>query len=792
MGNYNTAFLLSKSPSSFMGNPFLDSSVIGSGRVGVAVLGAVANEQILINHGALRGRGKIGVLQDIGDEVNTVRKYVTEGKIVDAEKVMERALQKRNCNLRYDQPLPMAKIKLDFPNSGVTTDYQRITDMERGEIEVSFNAGDVHICRQLSVSKSTDIIAYHISSRKKNSVAISIEPMDKNNKYNFVKYESGYLYFSGRAENGRDYGIVVRVVLAGGIIEKQGDGVVIKAVDEVTLFIKPFVNGDKDDEFDKIKIELSGIKESYDKVAGRNAAAFKRAFENVSLSLPLPKDGKDIHGRITEVGENILSADLLLRLWNFARYILVCCDGEYLTPAGLWCADMNCDNGMLAFSGTAQLLYSGLTKSINPDAVIALLNRLMKYESDLRKNSARVYGMRGYFVPNTIAPDSAIFGDVDAGTLHFIASGALASSIFYNYYLATGDEKTLRGSIFPFMREVFDFYSNFLKLDNSGKYQTVPSYSPFSTPANLIGGRPLENFRFAINSTIDFIAIKTLLYNLIDTATVLNIAKSDIAVWQDMLSRFPVFSVAGDGAIKEYTNSVFVDKLENAGVMHGYGLYPLKNFVSRDHTVTYRPNVMQGSSPDAEIAVSTASANAVKNRAVKASNYQTTANLAMAACQLAYAGDSHAVHNLLLQMVGSSVSPSGLFLSNDWRGSGLTANGRVNLDIASLIGFATAVTECIIGGDNKVLRVLPILFDGLEAGEIKNIAVDFAATVSLSWDAVRGKCNLKIMPKQDATIDIVFNDVFGKCKDKSLVWDKRINGVRGLKLTAGKTVSISI
>jgi alpha-L-fucosidase 2 len=790
MNNYSRSLLLSKNPSSFMGNPFLDSSIIGNGRVGVAILGAVANEQILINHGGLRGGGKVGVLQDIGDEINTVRKYVAEGRITDAEKVMERALQKRNCNLQYDQPLPLAQIKLDFANSGIITNYQRITDMERGELEVSFNTGDIRAVRRLSVSKATDIIAYEIDSQKKSSVAISCVPMDTNNKYNFVKYESGYLYFSARGENGKDYGLVMRIVISGGIIEKQDNGVIIKATDRITLFIKPFVNSDKDDEFDKIKTELYAIKESYDKIASKNAVPFKRAFESSSLLLPAEREGKDIHGRINEAGENILSADLLMRLWNFGRYVLTCCNGKYLTPAGLWCGTPDCDNGMLSFSGVAQLLYCGLTKTVNPDAIIELLDSIMAYEGDLRKNSTRIYGMRGYFVPNYFAPDSAIFGDVDAGTLHFIASSALASSIFYGYYLTTGDEKTLRTKIFPFMREVFDFYSDFLKLDNNGLYQTIPSYSPYSTPANLIGGRPLENFRLAVNSTIDFFAIKTLLHNLIDSAKILGTANSDIAVWEDMLSRFPQYSVAGNGALKEYTNSVFVDKTENAGVLHGFGLFPLKSFVSHDYSVTYRPNVVQGATPTAEIMVSTASANAIKNRILRASNYQSTANLALAAAQLANCGDSNAVYNLLLQMVAGSVTPSGLFLSNDWRGSGLTANGRANLDIASLIGFATAITECIVGSSNNTLRILPVLFDAIAIGEIKNIATDFGATVSVSWDAVRGKCNLKIMPKKDAVIDIAFNEAFKKCKGR--IWDKKLNGIRNVELTAGKSVSIDI
>jgi alpha-L-fucosidase 2 len=790
MNNYSRTLLLSKTPSFFMGNPFLDSSIIGSGRVGIAVLGAVANEQILINHGDLRGGGKVGVLQDISDEINTVRKYAAEGKITDAEKVMEKALQKRNCSLRCDRPLPLAKIKLDFANLGIITNYERITNMERGEAEISFSTGDIRVRRRLSVSKSSDIIAYEIDSSKKSSVTIAIEPIDINNKYNFIKYESGYLYFSGRGENGKDYGLVVRIVIPNGIIEKQGGCVTVKASENILLLVKPFVNSDKDDEFNKIRTELSAIKENYDKITSRSAAPFKRAFESSSLYLPAEKNGKDIHGRINEAGENELSSDLIVRLWNFARYVLTCCDGKYLTPAGLWCADTNCDNGMLSFSGVAQLLYGGLTKTVNPDAIIELLDTIMQYESDLRKNSARIYGMRGYFVPNYFAPDSAIFGNVDAGTLHFIASSALAASVFYNYYLATGDEKTLKTKIFPFMREVFDFYSDFLKLDNNGLYQTIPSYSPDSTPANLIGGRPLENFRFAVNSTIDFIAVKTLLHNLIDSAKILNTAKSDIAVWEDMLSRFPQYSVSGDGALKEYTNSVFVDKTENAGVLHGFGLFPLKSFLSRDYTAAYRPNVVQGSNPTSEIAVSAACANAVKNRILRASNYQSTANLALAATQLANAGDSGAVYNLLLQMVASSVTPSGLFLSNDWRGSGLTANGHANLDIASLIGFATAVTECIVGSTDKTLRILPILFDAIASGEIKNIAADFGASVSLSWDAVRGKCNLKIMPKKDAVIDIIFNETFKKCRGR--VWDKKLNGIRGVALTAGRVVSIDI
>jgi hypothetical protein len=261
-----------------------------------------------------------------------------------------------------------------------------------------------------------------------------------------------------------------------------------------------------------------------------------------------------------------------------------------------------------------------------------------------------------------------------------------------------------------------------------------------------------------------------------------------------MLKKIPALTVSGNGCLKEYTNSVFVDKAENAGVMHGYGLFPLKHFVSGDVKVTYRPNIIQGANPEAEIGLCEASANAVSARINSASNYQSAGNLVMAACQMAYAGDGAAVHNLLIQAVSAAATGSGLFLSSDWRGSGLTSNESPNLDISVSVGFGSAVTDCIVQSDSKTLKILPVVFDAIKAGEIKNIAADFAASVSVSWDVYRGKVNLKIMPKKNSKINIIFNKAFHKLKskDKTLTWDKGLNGLRNISLTAGKTFTVDI
>ena len=794
MNKYDSSILLNKTPASFMENAFLDGSILGNGHVGVAILGAISNEQILINHGALVHHGKNGVLQDVSDDFVTLRKKFADGKMLEAEQLLEKSFIKKNCHLAPAQPKPMVKVKLDFYNTGVITNYERLTDMKNGELAVSFFADEKEqTVRRLSIAKSTDVIAYHVNkSNGKIRVTIQLQPCDINSKFNMVKYENGYFYFSSRSENGRDYGLVMRLIVAGGTVNVVGNAVTLKDVNELTILAKPFVNADANSEFSKIKMELSLIKDNYNKLATRNAAPFKKAFEESNLELNTAKTDADFKDLIDKTNNNELTQELLERMWNFAKYLSICLDGALLTPAGLWCADNNCDNGVAAIDGTAQLLYSGVLKTFTPDALLKLLDFYMNYESDLKKNAARVYGMRGYCVPRITAMDSATFGAVDSATLHFVASSALAANLFYEYYLATGDEKALRSKIFPFMRSVFDFYSDFLKLDASGKYVTIPSYSPNATPGNLVAGRPLTNFALASSSTIDFLALQTLLNNLINAAKLLNTAKDDVAVWQDMLTKIPTLNVNGDGCLKEYTNSVFIDKVENAGVMHGYGLYPLKNFMTNDPLIMYRPAVIQGANPEAEIAATVASANAVKARVRNAASYQPTRNLVMAACQLAYAGDVTEVKNLLVKIVNSSATPSGLFMSNDWRGSGMTTNDKPNLDIAVSMGMGTAITDCVLQSSSNVLKVLPIMIDPLMVGSVKNIATDFAAKVSMCWDANKGKISLKILPTKTVTIKLVFNSIFHKLRNKDLPWNKSINGFEELKLTAGKICSIDL
>jgi len=184
------------------------------------------------------------------------------------------------------------------------------------------------------------------------------------------------------------------------------------------------------------------------------------------------------------------------------------------------------------------------------------------------------------------------------------------------------------------------------------------------------------------------------------------------------------------------------------------------------------------------ITLKKASANAVLARLSKAGRLQNGGVLAMYAAQLAHAGEPAAVRNLLLRLVGSSFAPSGAGLTNDWRGSGWTKQGAPDLDIGVNIGFATAITECIVQSCPNAIKILPAIFPELGTGRISDVATDFAARVSMEWDIGRGKCRVEIMPKRDCKIDVFLPPELRGTKNKLVNAEK--TKVEGLSLAAGK------
>ena len=745
---------------------FKDASVVGGGHVWAMLTGAISNEQVLLYRDDLKRGGYTGVLQDVSDKFPLVRKLYAEGKIIDAEKLLQNEFSKKGYNPQVENPVPMATLHFDFQSGGCVTDYCRITDMADGEVEISFKHGDTQVKRGCFVARGSDIFAYNTECKGGN-MTFSIGPYDNLQNIS-LSFEGGYAYFSARSVNGLDYGLVARVVAAN--LRHDVTGIVVKNSDSITVYVATFNNSNRDAEFKKLKGELGNIK-SYEKLLAAHTPAHRKLFDSFTLSLGGGDIKDDFALQLSDVYNAKIHSGLVTRLWNLGKYLMIC----GVSPKNL------------SFFNSFQLMYCGSMSEILPPMVLNLLDYFEKYVDDLRKNATRVYGMHGYFVPNVTSPESALFGAVNSATVHFIASGALAADLFYRYYLLTGDVKTLKSRIFPFMREICNFYSDFLKLDQNGRYTTIPSYSPMSTPGNIIAGKPLENFGFAVNSTIDFLAVDHLLDNLIDIAGICG-GLEDVSMWQDMKTKLPPYTVNDAGCLREYTNSAFIDGQVNCGTMHAYGLWPLKSISFLDKEVIYKPAVAVGAaSREQMIGLRRASFNAMSSRLELSGIKQDARSLTVGALQAAHAGlgdlSVNKTYEILLKLLMSCFTPSGLCMDADWRGSGFTKNGG-EFDVVGNIGFTNTVTECLMQSNSNTLRILPNVFDSLAAGEVSGLLTDFALKVSISWDIGKRRCTVKILPKINCKINVEISKYFRKVKGYQ--FDTEINGIKDVSLFAGR------
>jgi len=772
-----------------------DASIVGSGAVWACVNGAYSNDEVLLWRRDLNYGGYTGVLQDVSDKFPLVRKTYASGKILDAEKLLSSEFKRKGYNPQAEKPLPLAVLGLNFMFAGHVTGYSRTTDMASGEVEISFKHETKSLVdtvlqrcgsqrRRCFIARGSYILAYNVVDSGNFDLILGAKaPSQKPSPQNgHISYENDHVFFAARSEGGLDYGFVARVVAIGGTVKGPGgeprQSIEISGADNVTIYVKTFNDSNRDAEFKKLKAELSLIK-SYDKLFISHSTAHKKLFDSYALSL----DGADVRDQdlpsmLSQVKDANLDSGLVARLWNMGKYLAIC---------GVSPSDVSLFN-------SAQLLYCGGMSDVLQDMMLEFFEVYEKYASDLKKNAVRIFGTQGYFIPSVISPKSALIGAVDPGTIHFIASSALAANIFYRYYLLTGDVKVLKSRIFPMMREVCNFYSDFLKLDSNGFYTTIPSYSPMSTPGNIIAGRPLKDFAFSVNSTIDFLAIECLLDNLIDSASVCG-ASHDVPMWQDMKTKLPPFAVTNSGDLREYTNSAFVNGAVNCGTMHAYGLWPIKSISFNDKNVVYQPTVAVGSAArEQAIGLRRASFNAVMSRLEVSGAVQDARSILVCALQASHSGlgkvSGDCVREMLLKLVDSCVSPSGLFLDSDFRGSGFTKVGPGEVDICANIGFMNTVTECIMQSNQNTLRILPCVFDAISAGRLTDVITDFAAKISMDWDIKKGRCVVKIMPKASCKISIEANRNFRKIKNKEYAMQGDSGVIKDVQLTAGKQITL--
>lgn len=780
-------------PASWWGSTWREALPTGNGVIGASVYGGAGKDVILLNHGDLWWQGHVGVLQDVSDRLKDVRKFIDAESPEQAQDILSKGLITKNYRPQHFYPLPLCDFKIDMPVDKGIKEYQRVINMENGEVSVSFKDGSTRYDRSVFVSRENGLVCYEVTKAGAKNINVNFS-FDAHEKFNArtlnsvsklpeainVKYENYFMYFSARSDNGTEFGAVAHIKHFGGTQTVDATtGITIKGAEKVLVLIKVFVESQREKEWKNAKAMLAGIKLTYDKLLKEHTTIHNRLFTGADVDL----DAEDRDAFVEDLIDDTyktgnISKALVEKLWGYGRYLLLCgagTDTQPIAPYGLWCGDYKAEGSQINAFGTLQTMYA---QALGGNLCDHLLSVFSYYESvmdDLKKNSSRLYACRGIMIPAIMAHGTGAPGSIDPEVTNFTAATGWICQLFYDYYLYTGDTKFLKTRALPFMKDAATFYEEFFKVVG-GKYESSPSYSPFTTPGNRV--RPGEKLTIARNATIDFAVAKELLTNLISGAKAAGMYKDEIEKWKDMLTRIPDYKINPDGSVGEYCDPEYADNYASASTAVYYPVFP--------------GTEVNAGTPD----MMKAFAQTAKKKFAGSGNDQNAENLARYACVFARTQDGDEALEAMTDLVRGMSMGNLIFAANDWRGMGLgVENIWAPFSLEANMGVTAAVQEMLVQSTETLVSILPALPGDMRSGSASGLLTKAGVeVVSLDWDYKKGIVTAKLKAKKASVISLKLPGGAKRFKggNNGEKFDAENALVSNFSLAAGKVVAVEI
>lgn len=744
-------------PASWWRNMWREALPAGNGVLGASVFGGVQEETVLLNHAKLWHWGQRDELPDVSSTLERTRWLMDERRYQEASWQLADALKERGYATKLASRFPLAAVQLTMPCKHAFRGYSRVLDMDSGEITVSWNDGGCQYKRMLFVSRADDCIVYSIEGDEGDvitgEIGLQLHPSDRwadAPEYKELErsVETGadeaYAWYSARNDDGTDFGAVLRIVQEGGQTIGSDGLVRFKGASRVLVLVKVFVRGKRAEDWPRLKLELAGLLRNgdlgeawceveaspgaiYDHLLERHVALHRPLYRSALLELgdeePDPRSNEQL---LLDAYEGETPATLIRKMWAYGRYLFfsgtgVAEDAEPFGLYGLWGGDYRLVWSHNMANENIQMMYWHANVGGLSELVPTLFRYYESLMEDFRDNARKLYGCRGIYIPAGTTAGVGVPSQIVPVILNWTGAAGWLAQHYNEYAKFTEEAGFLEERSLPFMREVLQFYKDFLVIDDSGQYKIYPSVSPENTPLNYMpaDGKPLAHpMPTTINATMDIAILKELLRHVIEAIQSVGDAQNEAEEWKAMLDCLPAYRVNDDGAVSEWIHTDFEDRYAHRHLSHLYPVFP-------GHEVT----------EEADPALFGAFETAVRKREIGA---QTGWSLGHMAAIYARLGDGNGSLECLDILSRSSLLPNLFTLHNDWRGMGLSMNmptAPVQLD--ANLGWVNAVQEMLLQVSPGIVKLLPALPGRLKRGRLSHWRFH-TGQISLTWDTESG------------------------------------------------------
>lgn len=388
---------------------------------------------------------------------------------------------------------PFGDLFIDSPELANATNYRRELDLSEAVHRTTFTANGVNFTREVFSSHPDKVMVVRLGADKPGSVSGTIRLTDMHKAK--ISAAGDTITATGSLENGLAYESRVRVIAEKGTLSVSGDNLSLEGADSAVILLAAatdFANspdqkwrGEKPGpKLDRVLASAS--KKPFDKLKADHIADHQSFFSRMTVNLGPARDDLPTDQRLAAYRKSHEPAfDALF--YQYGRYLLIASSRPGGLPAnlqGIWNQDMK------------PAWYSGYTTNINLEMNYWLAEPTNLSECHqpffdwlrnlaiVRKKNAQpaIAAKRGWTAYSTNNP----MGGNSTWGIHRPGPAWMTQHL-WTHYEFTGDKEFLKTRAYPALKELVEYWEDFLVEGPDGKLITPAGWSPEHGPVNKDG-----------------------------------------------------------------------------------------------------------------------------------------------------------------------------------------------------------------------------------------------------------------------------------------------------------------
>ena len=551
---------------------------IGNGTLGAMVFGNVKSERIQLNEDSIwagERRNRINSLARTN--LAEVRRLLFAGKPNEAEELAERTMIAVPKRLPPYQPL--GDLLLDFDHDNAV-DYKRELDLDTGIVRVSYTVGDTRFTREIFAAQT---ITCRLTANKPGQISFSATLRREQDAT--VRVDRDRLVMTGEAivrderhkderKVGTKFCGILKVLREGGRQRFDVNNLIVEGANAVTIVVAGRSNGKFPDPQGVCEVDLTTANRRYDDVRSKHVASHRELFRRVQFHLEASDVDLPTDERLKRVQTGTVDPGLEALYFQFGRYLLISCSRPKTLAAnlqGLW-------NEKLEPAWDSKYTININTEMNYWPAEVCNLTELHEPLYDLLKNAIpdgqrvakEMYGAGGFvahhntdFWGHAVPIDGAQWGLWPMGA-------AWLSLHLWDHYDYTRNRAFLADSYQVVMKQVAQFFLDYLVEDGKGHLVTGPSISPenrYRLPDGTVG-------KLCMGPTMDIQILHALFTRVAAMSSLLNV---DPDFRQKVLTardRLPTLKIGKHGQLMEWQEDYDEPDPGHRHISHLFGLHP--------------------------------------------------------------------------------------------------------------------------------------------------------------------------------------------------------------------------